>query len=95
MTRKPDRFERVVQRVAFLDSWNMPVVSAKDALKLLRAEHRRVVKLIRKRGDEYMQEASDLTLSKAMQASAASKAWAFKDFADEMAALTRMKGGRG
>ena len=83
MIRKPDRFEQMVQRVAFLDSWNMPVVSAKDALKLLRAEHRRVVREVKKLQAVVMNDPSDWSCGYDE---------ACKDI---LAALTRLKGGRG
>jgi hypothetical protein len=60
-----------------------------EIITLLRRQHRAMVRMVRKRSHEYMKDASDSKLSKAMQASAASKAWAFKDFADDLAALAK------
>jgi len=37
--RKPDRFERRVRKEQRRDDWGIAVVSAEDAIKLLRKEH--------------------------------------------------------
>lgn len=58
-----------------------------EVANLLARQHRAFVRMVRKRSAEYMRDTVDGTLSKPMQASAASKAWAFKDFADDLAAL--------
>lgn len=39
MPKKPDRFERAVEKHVHTNQWNMPVIHAERAAKLLRAEH--------------------------------------------------------
>lgn len=51
MLRKPDRFERMVNRVGFVEAWrgDRKIYEA-DALKLLRRQHRAYVRMVK---DEY------------------------------------------
>lgn len=39
MPKKSDRFERAVEKHVYADQWNIPVINASRAAKLLRAEH--------------------------------------------------------
>lgn len=39
MPKKLDRFERAVEKHVHTDEWNIPVIYADRATKLLRAEH--------------------------------------------------------
>ena len=39
MPKKTDRFERAVEKHVYADHWNIPVINASRAAKLLRAEH--------------------------------------------------------
>jgi len=46
--KQPDRFERAVLAVQRHDDWCIPVVSADEAMKLLRKEHAWMRRLIKK-----------------------------------------------
>lgn len=61
-----------------------------EVVALLRRYHARVRRLVMERSVEYMKEANKKIWNTQTQASYASKAWAFKDFAEE---LDRLKKG--
>lgn len=79
------RIERAVDKVTSC-SW----VRECDAVNLILTERarlkREVRKAIRERGDEYMRDADNPKM-KNMAAINASRAWAFKDFADDIITL--------
>lgn len=91
---KDKRWEKMVEQFAEKGRFRLwsDILYREDVVKLLRRQHAAMVRAIRKRSKEYMLDANDYKLSKSMQAVAASKAWAFKDFADDFAALATKKG---
>jgi hypothetical protein len=46
-SKKPDRFARMVGKVQRTDDWGIDCVSSDEVVKLLRAEHRAVFRLVK------------------------------------------------
>lgn len=59
MPKKPDRFERAVEKHVHKDQWNMPVIHAERAAKLLRAEHAWMWGMITTVSREYQSTSGD------------------------------------
>ena len=81
MTRKPDRFEQLVEKITF-DTMSTRV-EPDDAVKLLRAEHRRVVRAVKDLKAAVANDPCDWTRGYECAC------------VDILAVLTRVKGGRG
>lgn len=59
MNKKPDKFERMVEKHSRPDDWCIPVVNRDQAVKLLRAQHRAFVRLVTKVSDWQGEQLAD------------------------------------
>jgi len=95
--KKPDAFDEMVATAMDGYQWNArkrksPVNLTAMAAKLLRKQHRKMVKRVRDMGREYMADTNSTKLNTYGKAISGAKAWALKDLA---AALDKIaKGGK-